>query len=177
MTSVDSHFIVETPRLRLREFTPADATALHAVLGDAEVMRYSLSGPRTLAQVAQGIGEYQTHYQDGLGFWAVILKQSNTLIGFCGLKPLDVDGERELELGYRLAHAYWGQGFATEAATAVCRHAFATLHVARIVAAIDDANIASRRVIEKLGMKFERPYDYKGIATRLYALAAPSVRA
>lgn len=170
----DPRLITETDRLRLREFTAADAPALYVVLGDPEVMRYSLTGPRTRAEVEDTVRDFREHYrQDGYGLWAVVEKASTTLIGFCGIKPLAVDGVREVELGYRLARVYWGRGLATEAAAAVCDVAFRQLCITRVVAAIEQANTRSRRVAEKLGMRYWRYYDYRGRPCELYALSAP----
>lgn len=170
---IDPCLITETDRLRLREFTPADAPALHVALGDPEVMRHSLTGARTLVEVEDTIRDFRAHYrQNGYGFWAVVEKSSTAVIGFCGIKPLDVDGIPEVELGYRLARTYWGRGLATEAATAVCHLAFRQLRIARVVAAIEQANTRSRRVAEKLGMRHWRSYNYRGRPCELYALSA-----
>ena len=169
----DPRRITETDRLRLREFTAADAAALHAVLGDPEVMHYSLTGARTLAEVEDTIRDFCEHYRhDGYGLWAVVEKSSAAVIGFCGIKPLEVDGIPQVELGYRLARAYWGRGLATEAATAVRDFAFHQLHIRRLVAAIEPANTRSRRVAEKLGMRYWRSYNYRGRPCELYALSA-----
>lgn len=164
-------FVLETERLGLREFASGDADTLHAVLGDPEVMRYSVTGARTRAEVEDGIRAFQEGYRrDGFGFWAVIDKTTKLPIGFCGLKPLDIDGVSEIELGYRLARAYWRRGLATEIAGATCRYAFDNLGLNRIVAAIDATNRASLRVAEKLGMRYWRPFIYQGIPLDVYLL-------
>lgn len=161
--------LIETSRTYLRPFTAADAAGLHAVLGDAEVMRYSLTGALTLAQTEARIADYCRDYaRDGFGFWALRLRASDALIGVCGVKPLPVNGEREIELGYRLARDYWRQGLATESARAVCAYAFAELKLPYLIAAIEARNTASLRVAGKLGFEFWKPWRYEGIPVDLY---------
>lgn len=149
--------IAQTDRLLLRRLRAEDAPALAAVLGDAEVMRYSM-GVLTGEGIADWLRDQVEGYtRRGFGPWAVILRQTGGLIGYCGLFELpDVGGQPAIEIGYRLARSSWGHGYATEAVRAVRDYAFATLGLTRLIALIDPANTASIRVAEKVGMVYQR---------------------
>jgi [ribosomal protein S5]-alanine N-acetyltransferase len=150
--------IAETPRLILRHVQLGDAAAMQAVFGDAEVMRYS-EGVRPPQWVRSWLTEWLTEYYPrwGFGSWAVLDKRTTSVIGYCGISRFPGRcTEVEAEIGFRLARAYWGCGLATEAATAVRNHAFHALHLPRLVALIDPANVASVRVAEKVGLRYER---------------------
>lgn len=148
--------VLQTSRLTLRHFTPADADALQAVLGDAEVMEF---GPevRSADEIALWIDRQQQRYADqAFGLWAVVPGDGEQAIGYCGLMSYpDINGSPEVELGYRLARAHWGRGLATEAATAVRDLAFDAMKLDRLIALIDPANARSIRVAEKVGMSYE----------------------
>ncbi len=149
--------IIETEHLLLRPFTPADADAYYAaILADARVMEFLPGGkpvpPQRATAIVRGIIE---HWEDnGYGLWAVIDKDTDELIGYCGLQQLD--NKHNVELAYALARAYWRRGLATEAAQATLRYGFETLNLAHIVAVVVPENKASQAVIRKLGLKFER---------------------
>jgi RimJ/RimL family protein N-acetyltransferase len=86
----------------------------------------------------------------------------------------DADGRREIELGYRIARPYWGQGLATEAAGAAVRYAFDQLMLERVVSSIDGKNTASIRVAEKIGMSYQRDIELKdGRRAQLYSVHKP----
>ena len=148
--------IATTPRLTLRQFHRGDLGALTAVLSDPEVMRFSVAGPMSRDQVADLLEHVEQSYREnGYGLWAVE-HRSGLMIGYCGLVAQDVDGRREVEIGYRLARNYWGGGLATEAAQAVRDHAFGPLGLTRIVSLVTPDNIASIRVAEKNGMRLRK---------------------
>jgi hypothetical protein len=150
--------IAETPRLVLRQFHRDDGEAMDAVFGDADVMQYG-DGPKSSDWVRAWITRWidERYPAWGFGSWAVVDKVRNTLIGYCGLSRFPGRcAADEAEIGFRLARAHWGRGFATEAARAACGHAFDTLGLPRIVALIDPANLASIRVAEKVGLMYER---------------------
>lgn len=166
--------IAKTPRLIIRQFHPGDGEAMDRVFGDPEVMRYG-DGVRTPQWVRSWIvGWVDEHYQRwGFGSWAVVEKSTSAVIGYCGLSrfPGRCAGD-EAEIGFRLARAHWGRGLATEAAMAVCAHAFDALGLPRLVALIDPANAASIRVAEKIGLRYEREVMLPGYdhPDQLYAL-------
>ena len=156
--------ITETPRLILRHFDVADADALQHVFGDPHVMHF---GPGV--QTPQWVAEWLRTWIDrryatwGFGMWAVVEKSSGGVIGYCGLTQFNNRcAPDDVELGYRLARAHWGRGYATEAATAARDHAFGALALPRIIAMIDPRNTASLRVAEKLGMRYERDILLEG---------------
>jgi [ribosomal protein S5]-alanine N-acetyltransferase len=156
-------FQILTQRLALRPFTLQEGEALMRVFGDAQVMRFG-DGPQSRAWVEDWLRACQEHYAArGYGPYAVTEQRTGELLGYCGLTYFpDVNGRSEVELGYRLARAAWGQGYATEAALAVRDAAFSSLKLQRLVSIIDPGNTASIRVAEKLGMRCEAEVMFPG---------------
>ncbi|MDA0161244.1 GNAT family N-acetyltransferase [Solirubrobacter ginsenosidimutans] len=144
--------LLETPRLLLRPFGPGDAPLVHRVYSDPEVMRYVATGPMAdLAVTERLLQDYEAHQRRlGYSFWAVIERESGSLIGDAGLYRTPTG---EVELGYTLGVAWWGRGYATEAASAWLSCAFETLGISEVVALAEPANVASTHVLEKLGMR------------------------
>jgi RimJ/RimL family protein N-acetyltransferase len=156
---------LETPRLLLRRFTEADAADLFALDSDAEVIRYI--GPRQVADVQASrrlISERFVPYyakNPGYGFWAAQARPSGDFLGWFHLRPaLDYRYAREagyqageVDLGYRLRRAAWGQGYATEGSLALVAKAFTEERPAAVVSCALLANVASTRVMEKVGLK------------------------
>ncbi len=157
--------IVETKRLILRPFALTDLPAHQlAVYGDPEVTKYLPGGaPWDLHETAILI-TYWVEHRDRYGFapWAVIEKDGGNHVGHCGLMYIPGAQDGTIELMYALTRSTWGQGYATEAASASLRHGFESLGLERIVAIAMPENTVSRRVLEKIGMAFE------GIYTRYY---------
>jgi RimJ/RimL family protein N-acetyltransferase len=147
---------IETPRLRLRAFAPADLDELYAVFGDPQVMKYISGGkPRTREATEAGLLRSLEGWSSrGFGLWAVVEKESGHVIGYCGLMYLE--DTTEIELAYGLAKSAWGRGLATEAARAGLLFGFEELKLERIVAVVNSANVASQRVLEKLGMRYTK---------------------
>lgn len=166
--------IAETTRLVLRHFHIFDDQAMDAVFGDALVMRFG-DGVQTKAWVRDWLRRCLENYQKwGFGPWAVVEKRSRDVIGYCGLFYFaDVGGQPEVEIGYRLARAHWGRGYATEAVAAVRDYGFTTLCLPRLIAMIDPGNVASIRVAEKVGMRYEKDVMFDGYdhPDHVYALA------
>src|SRR5262249_58043580 len=113
------------------------------------------------------LADYRKH---GFGRWACVHKQGGAVIGFAGLKHLDDLGE--VDIGYRLLPAYWGAGLATEACRAVLDHGFASLRLGRVIGLVDPRNVASVRVLEKLGLSFVGLVDYDGHRVTKYVIGA-----
>lgn len=155
---------LSTNKLILRHIQVTDEDALHhAVFGDADVMLFG-DGIQTKAWarawIIRQIEQYQTR---GFGPYAVVEKKRNEIIGYCGLFYFpDVNGQPEIEIGYRLARSVWGKGYATEAARAVRDYAFTILGMKRLIAIIDPSNTASIRVAEKIGMQHEQDVMFEG---------------
>ncbi len=143
-----------TERLELRRFTPADLEPLLAVFGDPEVMRYVGAERRPLDRkaVAAILASAETQWQrQGFGLLAVVESESGQLIGEAGMQLLEAGPD--VEVGYTLARAAWGRGYATEAARSILLWAFAGLRLHRVVAVADPANSASLQVLAKLDMR------------------------
>ncbi len=143
---------MQTSRLTLRRFSPADAPDLSRVWSDPEVFRYlPFSQPRTPEQAGRSIAFFEDHWaQYSYGVWAVLDKTSGEFLGYCGLRYLEEVSEVEVLYGF--AQLAWGKGIATEAAKAAVDFGFAA-GLQKIIALAVPENIASRRVMEKLGMK------------------------
>ncbi len=146
---------LETPRLILRPFVPADLDRLAEILADPDVMRYLPGGaPRTREQSHKTLDFITDHWEQyGFGWWAVALKTTGELIGWCGLKLVETTGETEVL--YMFAQSVWGQGYASEAARASLRYGFEELKLDRVIAVAVPENLASRRVMEKIGMQYQ----------------------
>lgn len=153
---------LETRRLVIRSFTPQDAALLHErVFGDPEAMRYiprgaSPSVERTRASIERFIRHEREH---GFGLWAVELKDTGELIGDCGLFLVEGSGP-EVEVAYHFGKAWWGRGIATEAASASLAFGLGEAGLREIIAICFPDHIASRRVMEKCGMRFAGPARY-----------------
>ncbi len=145
---------IETARLRLRHCTLEDLDELSIIRSDPSVMQYIGKGnPQSRQQVREVLLDISNHWQQhGFGRWAIVHKEEQKLIGLCGLNYFE--DTPEVEVGYTLAKAYWGKGFASEVASASLRYGFEVVKLDRIVAVAYPENTASRRVMEKLGMRF-----------------------
>jgi len=162
---------LETDRLWLCEWSPADLEASRPIFTDPDVMRYISGGsPRSDAQICEFIARQQNHFRTrGFCLWKLLLKPQARLIGFCGLQPLQLDGASEVEIGWRLAKDQWGRGLATEAARVALQHAVEHAHLSCVIAIAMPENRASLRVMEKLGMNFERATQKDGFSVVVYA--------
>lgn len=152
---------IETPRLIIRNFKPEDAEAFHSILSQPEVMHYLPENVMTLDEVRGFVDWYQMCYEkntpEKIIKWtmAVCLKETGEVIGWAGVGPFDID-ERYTEIFYGLSAEYWGQGYATEAAQAVLDYAFDVIGLKELVGVANPDNIASVRILEKIGMTFEK---------------------
>jgi RimJ/RimL family protein N-acetyltransferase len=163
--------ILETERLRLREFAARDLDELAAMVGDPEQMTF-FPRAKTREEAADWIKRNLSLYRErGYGFWAMELVDGEpTLAGYCGIRPLELDdGTREIEIGWHVHKRLWGAGIATEVAAAVRNHAFEHLGLQRLVAIVPPEHTASRRVAEKLGMHEESSATFEGEPAIVYA--------
>lgn len=148
--------ILETERLWLREFTMKDLEALAEMVADEEQMAF-YPRPRTTEEASAWIGRNLDFYQHlGFGFWLIQSTATSAFLGYCGIRPLDLNGTSEIELGWHTKKTSWNQGIATEAASACRDLAFTRFDIERLVATIDPAHDASIRVATKIGMCRER---------------------
>src|ERR1700747_1360284 len=167
--------ILQTQRLRLREFTALDADALELILSDPETMRY-YPAPYDRAGVEQWIARNRQRYEDdGVGLWAMELKDSreselHKAGGECGIVLQQVEGERLYEIGYHVRRDLWGQGLATEAAIACRDWAFENLNTTRLISLIRPENLPSCRVAERAGMTVWKELEWRGLRHLIYSI-------
>lgn len=143
---------LETARLRLRLFTHDDLPVMYTLNTDPDVIKYAESPAKDMEEVRQRLeqGPLADYKKYGYGRFAVELKETGNVIGFCGIKYLP---EIDLpEVGYRYLKEYWGRGIGTEAAEACVGFARDDLKIKKLIALIIPENTASIRVAEKLGM-------------------------
>jgi RimJ/RimL family protein N-acetyltransferase len=137
---------------------------MYRVFSDPQVMRFG-DGVQTKEWVDAWLRTcFERYYQTwGFGPYAVVERQRQAVIGYCGLFFFpDINGQPEVEIGYRLERSAWGRGYATEAARAVRDFAFGDLGMQRLIAIIDPSNTASIRVAEKIGMHHEAEVMLEG---------------
>ena len=161
---------IETARTVLRMFTIDDLDELAAILGNPRVMRYLEIDcqPITREQTEFAITNIVAHWKKHrFGRWAVIDKESSKVIGMTGFRS----HEDIAELVYVLDEPFWGKGLATEIARACLEYGFATADFPRIIAMTRPANRASRRVMDKLGMIYQRKLIIYGISVVEYAVS------
>jgi RimJ/RimL family protein N-acetyltransferase len=152
---------LETARLRLRRLTVDDVDHLYELDADPLVMRYINGGRETPRdEVAHEVLPRMMRWYDvrtDVGHWAGELVASGEFVGWFGLSPVD-DDPADLSLGYRLRREFWGQGLASEGCRALVRAAFNDIGAERVSAETMTANKASRRVMEKAGLKFSHTF-------------------
>lgn len=145
--------ILETERLYMREMTQEDFPALCRIMQDEEVM-YAYEGAFNDEEVQGWLDRQRMRYQKlGFGLWAVVLKESNEMIGQCGLTMQPWKEEEVLEIGYLFQRAFWHKGYAAEAARGCKKYAFEVLKAKEVCSIIRDTNTASRRVALRNGME------------------------
>ena len=169
--------LAETERLRLREFRESDLDELAAMVADEAQMTF-YPRPKTRSEASAWIERNLVLYRElGFGFWLVASRTTSTFLGYCGIRPLTLDGASEIEIGWHTKKTSWGHGIATEAATAARDLAFARFRVSRLVAIIHPDHAASRRVAEKIGMRYERTTTAADFTVAVYGAFAPSATA
>ena len=155
---------LETERLLLRRFTGDDVENLVELDSDPEVMHFITGGRTTPREEVENelLPAFLDHYERyaGYGFWAAIEKSTGRFLGWFHFRPAEGAPPDEVELGYRLRRSAWGKGYATEGSRALIDKGFAELGVERVVAFAFAmvVNTASRRVMEKSGLRFVRVF-------------------
>ena len=159
-------FRIESERLTIRPWEPADRPALKRFVNDADMMRYISFGrvwddahiDALLARQAGFLEQY------GCCVGAVVLKETDQVVGVGGIQPQDKS--RLYEFAWWIWKDYWNRGFATEIAQAMVRHAFGVMRLPQVVAIADVPNLASIRVMEKIGMRYEGRRNAHDLAER-----------
>lgn len=142
----------ETDRLILRRLEDADVEEIYRMRSDPDVMRF-IRAPQNRLETVNWLKLVSSRWDgEGIGFCALVEKKNSKFLGWCGLWRLKETDE--IEIGYAIAKSDWGNGFAAEAARFFLDYAFENLKPERIVAVAEPENLSSRRVMEKLGMKF-----------------------
>jgi RimJ/RimL family protein N-acetyltransferase len=166
--------ILETERLILREMNLDDLDNLFKVLSDPETMKFypkPCDRKLTKAWIERNMQRYT---QQGIGLWGLILKETGELIGDCGLVRQKIDDVTEVEIGYHVRRDLWGRGLATEAAQACLDYGFKQLGCKKLICLIRPANIASRRVAEKNGMRLIKEIQWHNQPTSVYGIERSS---
>lgn len=169
--------MLDTDRLRLREFQEDDAAAFYRLGSDPDIIRFTGdpgSGFRDLDHareilISHPLRDYSVH---GYGRWACIHRESGELIGFAGLKFLD--DLKAVDIGYRFVPGYWGRGLATEATRPILDYGFEELGLEEVIGLVMPTNLASVRVLEKIGMVPEGSVEYGGEQVIRYVARRPS---
>jgi [ribosomal protein S5]-alanine N-acetyltransferase len=166
--------ILETERLRFGAWRSDDWKEFQKLATDPLVVRYLGTGePWPDERVKEFLNRQCENWEKfGICLWKLLPKGRDELIGICGLQHLP-EGP-DVEIGWWLAPACWGKGFATEAARHALAYGFEVSHLERIVAIAQAANRDSLRVMDKIGMRFEREAMHKGIRVVIYAITRES---
>ena len=156
-----STIVFETDRLVLKKFNLTDAQGFYELNLDPEVIRHTGDVPfASVAEAESFIRSYDHYIRYGFGRWSVFIRDSGDYIGFCGLNYRSA--LVEVDVGFRILKRYWGQGYATEAARGCLLYGFKEYALDRIVARAMRENLASHRVIQKLGMRFQKTFAMEG---------------
>lgn len=154
--------LLQTPRLVLRRFTPADVDLLVDLDSDPEVVHFITGGvPSLRSEIEDEVLPAWLRYyasSDAVGYWAAEDRETGEFLGWFHLRPRSDGPDDELELGYRLRRSAWGGGLATEGSRALVDHAFSRAGASRVVAECMAVHSASRRVMEKAGLRLVRTF-------------------
>lgn len=161
--------ILETNRLLLREFEISDAESFYELNLNPNVIKYTgNSAFKDIDEAREFLENYSDYQRSGYGRWAVIDKSTNQFLGWCGLKydeKLD-----ETDIGFRFFEHFWNQGFATESAKACIDYGFKELNLKTIVGRAMKENLASIKVLEKIGFHYEKDFDFDGNEAVIYTI-------
>ncbi|MCU0507696.1 MAG: GNAT family N-acetyltransferase [Anaerolineae bacterium] len=169
---------IETSRLLLRPMVTRDLAGLLGIFADPKVMASFSEEPFTPEQMRRWLDRNLRHQEEfGYGLFSVIRKTDGLLIGDCGLEQMTVEGRRVAELGYDFRSDVWNQGYATEAARAVRDYAFDVLELSELISLVRQANLASARVAEKVGMRRAAELERYGARYWQYQLTKEELQA
>jgi ribosomal-protein-alanine N-acetyltransferase len=171
MTESNCSKEIRTNRLCLRRFSKEDLDAYAKIMGDHEIGKWFPKGNGyTREESKKSLDNTIKHWdKHGFGIWAITDKKKKSLLGRCGLNLITETSE--VEVDFVLAKDCWGNGYATEAAKAALAYGFGILKLDRIIALVKPDNIASRRVIEKIGMQYIQQAEYWGIICAYYSIS------
>ncbi len=147
---------IESKRLILREMDIKDLPLFYEIFSDSETMKYypkPFDKEKVSHWITWNLDNYKTY---GYGLWTLVLKESNEVIGDCGLVQQIINGVKEMELAYHVHKDHWGLGYATEGAIATRNYAFTKLDQEKLISLIRPENRPSCRVAEKTGMVIDK---------------------
>ncbi|MEG0928470.1 GNAT family N-acetyltransferase [Chryseobacterium sp.] len=161
--------ILETERFLLRELTVGDAMSFYELNENSKVIQYTGDRPfESVEEATTFLQNYKDYDENGYGRWAVIDKSNNEFLGWCGLK---YDSSKdETDLGFRFFEKFWNRGVATESAIACLKYGLDQLKLKKIVGRAMSENIASIKVLQKLGFTFEKEFDFDGCKGVIYTI-------
>jgi [ribosomal protein S5]-alanine N-acetyltransferase len=167
--------ILETPRLYLRPFTEADTSLIQQLNNNPDVVKYLHEPLLETEEQAKNIllDHILPQYKLNLGRWATFIKDTDEFIGWCGLKYRPE--LEEIDLGYRFSPKYWGIGYATEAAQHVLNYGLKTLKLKVITGRAHVENIASLKVLEKIGMQYVKDEIVDDCPVKTFVAVNPDV--
>lgn len=161
--------ILETERLLLRELTVDDAENFYDLNLNPNVIRYTRdSAFANINEAKRFLENYADYKENGFGRWAVICKSDNKFIGWCGLKYSE--DSNETDIGFRFFEECWNKGFATESAEACIHYGFEKLNLKRIIGRAMSENTASIKVLQKIGLSFEKEFIFDGEKGVIYKI-------
>lgn len=155
--------IIETKRIILRKFVATDYKAVYEFNSNPEVQKYTgdeLIQTEERAKELIAKVSFRDYEEYGYGRWAVVYKPENRVIGFAGLKYLPEFNETDI--GFRILPEYWGKGITSEVSKEIIKYGFEELNLKKIIGIAMPENIASCKVLEKIGLSLYRVGDYDG---------------
>lgn len=159
-------YIIETKRLGFRIFQQSDIDYLAELNSDAEVRKFFPDGVQTREQTEARMRDYSAYYQDkGLPCFVMFEHNTGEFVGRCGFGLIETG---EVEVGYLLHKRFWGQGLASEALAALLEWAKHHIDVNYIIAFAPVEHLASLRVMQKCGMKYDKDAMAKGVMCKFY---------
>lgn len=159
--------IIITERLYLRELNVADYKYFYNLNLDTDVLKYTGDEPFiNLEDAKKFLKNYKSYKKYGFGRWAVITTKDDRFLGWCGIKF--TENLNEYDIGFRFFKKYWGNGFATESAKSCIEYGINNLKINEIVGRAMKENKASIRVLEKIGLEYNKDIDFDGNKGVLY---------
>jgi ribosomal-protein-alanine N-acetyltransferase len=169
------HQTYQTERLSIRLLTKEDITTWTKFFDDPIHLKHLPLPPQP------GMSNYEKaefwvekqfarYKEDRFGLMALVNKETNEMIGMCGLLSQELDGEKVLEVGYHLLYPYWGKGYASEAAAFFKDLAFKNNYATELVSIIDEGNIPSENVAKRNGMKWWKATTYQNLSVNIYRI-------
>ena len=167
--------VFETERLVVRRWAPGDEAGVYALYGDRAVTRWLDTPTHTsLESSGAALRKFVARYESAdptKSWWALVDRGSGTIVGNGGVHPI-FDGA-ETEVGYHIARAHWGRGYATEYAAGAVRYGLEVLGLPKITAVTIPTNHASQRVMQKIGMRRVADVDFQGYWSVRYEVSRP----